>query len=468
MCPYRLLAGDIYVNNISGSDSNTGLKSAQAFRTFKKAVSSARPGDFIRLANTGIPYKEMLYFMNKSGEMGNPITVEGNGAVISGSEPLDISQWQEVSPGLYKNSVLYRLRKFNMDVVHRYFFLFGGKMNRMGRCLKGENKPYKKPSELLESEWTFTEGDNCFYLKIDSRKRLSDYKIEHPIRPTGVEIAGTSSYIIIRNVISTLVYNDGFGITNTANHLKFENITSLYCGDDGISAHAECQYDVDGFISIGNGTGICDTGNSKTTYNRVLIQDCVGVDLFFLNEKPGGKPIFLIRNSIIMCNAFRPLFFVTEKPEGKMDVTIDNILVVGKIGHATDFKVNGNICLSITNSAFVDIPMDFNADTVILRNSVVSGKGRSVSKSPKTVWIPEKNLYQVGQIQFDSRNFSLNSDKFKEYQQEYRDLESSWVSDWSIDNIIKINTNNLGFNINRIPPGKVKSQMIKVIKSVIL
>ena len=61
----------------------------------------------------------------------------------------------------------------------------------------------------------------------------------------------------------------------------FQNIRAFECGDDGISAHDDCQFKVAGLVSIGNSTGIADTGDSITEYNHVFIKDCLGVDLLF-------------------------------------------------------------------------------------------------------------------------------------------------------------------------------------------
>lgn len=372
-------ARDIYVNNKTGNDTNSGLLANQAFRTIVKATSQIKPGDVLHIANTGLLYKEYLFFPNTIGTPEAPITVEGNGAVLSGSERLNIDDWEKAGPGLYKNSKLYPGRRFNMDVVNRYFFLFDGKMNRMGRALKGQNIPFKQPAALNNNEWTFVEDEKTFYLKIDPAKNLADLSIEHPVRATGVQISGNTSYVTIRNITSTNYYNDGFGITGTPNHVRFENIQALYCGDDGISAHAASQYDVDGFISIGNGTGLCDTGNSRNTYNRVFIKDCVGVDLYYLNEKPDGPATYTIRNSVVICHAARPVVLLTEKPNAELSVTMDNVLFVGKKEGDISVRVNGNTDWIAKNCTFIGLNLMLKGRTVRLEDSVVRGPKSSTA-----------------------------------------------------------------------------------------
>ncbi len=419
---------DIYVNNQSGADSNSGLSKSNPFRTIQKAVATVNPGDVIHLSNTGLPYKETLFFSKQKGTAEARITVEGNGATLSGSEMLDITEWEQVSPGLYKNSVLYTARRFNKDVINRYFFLFDGKINRMGRTLKGLNAPLKKPAELGENEWTFVDGENAFYLKIDTKKKLVDCLIEYPVRSTGVQISDSASFITIKNMTSTHFYNDGFGITGNTRKLKFENIQALYCGDDGISAHANCEYEVDGLISIGNGTGICDTGNSNTSYNRVFIRDCLGVDIYFLNEKVEGGANHFISNSIILGNAAKPLLLNTEKPKGELSVTMDNVLFIGKADADVNMRVYGNTEWTVRNCTFEGLNLVLKTKRTSIANSIVSGKKNNISKLAGTDWHGKENLYNLHFISIAGKYFSIADKNIEEYKHLTLDDKSVWTS----------------------------------------
>ena len=50
-----LFAGNYYVNNVSGKDSNDGSAPDKAFKSVKLAVGKAGAGDTIHLADTGNP-----------------------------------------------------------------------------------------------------------------------------------------------------------------------------------------------------------------------------------------------------------------------------------------------------------------------------------------------------------------------------------------------------------------------------
>lgn len=139
-------------------------------------------------------------------------------------------------------------------------------------------------------------------------------------------MSGDNSHLVIRNVTATHFQNDGFNIHGDCRDVVFENIRAIECGDDGISAHETAQYRVDGFTSIGNGTGICDTGSSETSYNNLFIADCVGVDLYFLDT---GR--YSVSNAVVLSSAQKPLV-VTGRASGHCTLTLDNFYL-RRTGH---------------------------------------------------------------------------------------------------------------------------------------
>ncbi|MFK5923717.1 MAG: hypothetical protein QM496_16180 [Verrucomicrobiota bacterium] len=322
------VARDLHVDPSQGNDSNDG--SSQSLKTIKRAIRIAQPGDTIHLKP--VIYYEYAGFHNKRGEAGKPITLAGHGATLEGSDAIDPSTWQEVSPGLFKNGQL--MPTLNRAILWRWFFLFNGKINRMGRVMKGKSDEFKKPESLQEGEWTFVaagepssaSGDSqkapgTFYLKIKSGQNLAEARIRYPVRPAGVIFSGDNAHLVIRNLTASHPYNDGFNIHGDCRDVVFENIRAIECGDDGISAHESAQYRVNGLVSIGNGTGICDTGSSQTSYKNLFIADCVGVDLYFLDT---GR--YSIDNGIVLSSAQKPLI-VTGGSKGSCELKINNLFI---------------------------------------------------------------------------------------------------------------------------------------------
>ncbi|HTU26256.1 MAG TPA: hypothetical protein VMF30_12700, partial [Pirellulales bacterium] len=220
---------DLYVDAASGDDRASGLAATAdgkngPLRTLKPAIRRARPGDTIHLAGGGGPIRDIAVFHDVHGEPGRPITLDGHGATLTGADPLDPVEWQEVSPGVYRCDHLIREKLLTQDdaVIERWFMRFDGQMNHMGRCRKGKSAALKKVADLAVGEWTYEADGHAFYVKIDPAKKLADARIEAPIRSEGVQISGDCSHLVIRNVTSTHCYNDGYGLHGKTRDVRFE------------------------------------------------------------------------------------------------------------------------------------------------------------------------------------------------------------------------------------------------------
>lgn len=295
--------------------------------TIHAAIKAAQPGDTIHLEPK--VYRDYAGFYGKKGEAGKPIKLDGHGATLEGSDPLDPTQWKEISPGLFAADNL--LPRLDDAIIGRWFFLINGKMNLMGRTSKGKSAALKKPEELQPGEWTFVKGPprpdakllqifGTFLIKLAPGRKLADENIFVPVRSAGVQFSGDNAHLVIRNVTATHPYNDGFNIHGDCRDCVFENIRAIECGDDGISAHESAQYRVDGFVSIGNSTGICDTGTSQTSYTNIFLARNVAFDLYFLDH---GR--YSVTNSLVLSSA-QNAFTTTGREKGDCRLTLENVL----------------------------------------------------------------------------------------------------------------------------------------------
>jgi hypothetical protein len=300
----------------------------QDVKTIAAAIKLAQPGDTIHLQP--IVYRDYAGFYAKKGEPGKPITLDGHGATLEGSDPLDPKKWNEVSPGLFEAKDL--LPRLDDAILMRWFFVWDGKMSHMGRTAKGKKAAFKTAAALQPGEWTFvrdhtrdqagsTQICGSFFVRLPEGQKLTAARIFVPVRSAGVQFSGANAHLVIRNLTATHTYNDGFNIHGDCRDVVFENIRAIECGDDGISAHESAEYRVDGFVSVGNSTGITDTGTARTTYRRVFLADNLAFDLYFLNA---GR--YAVADAVVISTSERALQVVGGKGQHS-ELRLDNVLI---------------------------------------------------------------------------------------------------------------------------------------------
>lgn len=407
---------ELHVDPVNGSDANDAI--AKPVKTIARGIKLAQPGDTIHLAPAR--YKESAVFANKLGEPGRPITLDGHGAVLDGADPLNAADWEMVSPGLYRNDHLLRM---DPAILMRWFFVFDGKMNHMDRTSKGPSAPLKKTDELASGEWTYapdapitreTKGiTGAFFIKIDPAKKLDDYRIEAPIRSSGVGFGGHCEHIVIRHVTGTHVYNDGFNIHGDQRDLVFENITAIDCGDDGFSAHEAAECRIDGFVSIGNSTGLCDTVASSTHYKNVFIRGCLGYDVFFISHGSHS-----IENALVESSAARAVSVGRDPSvsEGACAVRFKNVLVRRVGGGPQEFRISAGAKLEAERCTFENLMVQATpGSTVNFKRCLVTGEPKPELLIWKDVtWRGEGNVYDVKSLRVDKTSFTPQT--FAEFQ----------------------------------------------------
>ena len=364
------------------------IQVGQDCATIADAIKAALPGDTIHLKPR--VYREYAGFYAKKGLPGQPITLDGHGATLEGADPLDPQQWREVSPGLFAADNL--VPRLDDAILGRWFFLFAGQMNHMGRTSKGKSAAFKDPEDLSPGEWTFKKDPSrevsnskqvfgSFFIRLEPGQSLENARIEVPVRSGGVQMGGDNAHLVIRNITATHPYNDGFNIHGDCRDVLFENIRAIECGDDGISAHESAQYRVVGFVSIGNSTGICDTGTSETSYDGVFIRDCIGHDLFF---PATGR--YVVKNALILSSAQQALSVSKSGPGDSCGVRLENVWL-RRIGDLKDATVGADAVLEARNCTFEN--MQFRTvGALTLVNCILNGKASATTSATATTGAP--------------------------------------------------------------------------------
>ena len=428
-------ARDLHVDPQTGDDASDGI--TKPVKTIARAIKFAAAGDTIHLAPAH--YRECAVFANKLGEPGRPITLDGHGAVLDGAEPLVAADWQMTAPGLYRHDHLLRM---DPAILMRWFFVFDGKMNHMGRTSKGPSAPLKKPEDLAPGEWTYVadapitretkDGKpwdaanvaGAFFIKIDPAKTLADDRIEAPLRAAGVQFSGHCEHIVVRGVTGTHVYNDGFNIHGDQRDLVFENIAAIECGDDGFSAHEAAECRIDGFVSIGNSTGLCDTVASSTHYRNLFIRGCLGYDVFFTSHGTHS-----IENALIESSAAHAISVGRDGgAEGACEVRLKNVLVRRVGGGPQELRIARGAKLEVEHCTFHKLTVQATPGSdVTFKSCLITGEPKPELMIWKDVaWRGEDNAYDLRSLRVDRTSFTPQT--FADFQ---KLTDSERGSQWS-------------------------------------
>ena len=326
-------ATEYFVDYDTGRKGNNGTRE-KPFPNFASAYSKLKPGDTLRILPSRKPIRDTIRFSELKGTAENPICIDGMNNSFIGSVPLKAKDWKEIKPGLF-----CRKRQISTNMASRYYMIHKGQAVFMGRSTKGFRNPaYKKPEELQPGEWTIVDlnpGSKepkhlfAFYLRTaDGEKDPQAGKWEEPSKISGVAISSFCTKdacghtrcgkecthvhcenVQIRNMIARHFWNDGYNIHGKVRNVLFENIAAIECGDDGISAHNECEITTKNYLSLRNSTGICHIQQAVCKHDNVYIEGTRGVDFYLFPQSS-----CTLTNAYIAGNSRRGILLDNKTP----------------------------------------------------------------------------------------------------------------------------------------------------------
>jgi hypothetical protein len=378
-----------------------------AYTTIQQAIDAAEPGDVIKLDPQESPYYEEAVFHDRSGTEQQPITLDGQGAVLNGSEVLHRNEWEQISPGLYRSTAFAARVKVSSSLLTRYYFIFDGTINRMGRASKSKGAALPPVEALKTGEWTYAEAERAFFV----RPTAGLESVRAPMRANGVTLSGNCGHLRIRNITATWVWNDGFNIHNRSRDVIFENIKAIGCGDDGISAHEDCHMVVDGLLSRDNATGFCHIGQSQIESRNVRIEDCLSYGIFLTDQSRNS-----LQNCIIRSDRGYALRLTSQT-----HTELDNVLLIGTalqdapnfiaspLGVVMEAKAN----VLAARISVLNMPFTARDAAVRLSHSAIACPTQVVDTGAGTSWSSNDNVWDIAGFNWNGTTYGR--DRFDAY-----------------------------------------------------
>lgn len=257
-------AQTLYVDQSHGNDANTGLESTAPLKTFRVAAARLKPGMTLSIAASKAPYREPL-ILNKSGLPDQPVIVEGNGNVIDLGTDVSEGPWKaEGGEWVLERELDHPKGRAGLEQAAALFVdstpIYTQSPTRAGSL---------KPGQVRFDERGFA------HVVFPEGKRPGNCRIVRPKNPmgtSGVSIQG--SWVTVRNLTCQYTGNDGFNLHGNWKGIRLENVKALFNGDEGISAHDQCEVEIIGAEVAYNGSvagGIADVNQSVTVYRNCLV-----------------------------------------------------------------------------------------------------------------------------------------------------------------------------------------------------
>ena len=400
LLPGALPGATIFVDNRAGDDARDGASAEQALRTLQRAISLCRPGDTLRIANTGEPYRESLSFGTRGGTPSAPILVEGQGAVLSGLRQIGTDAWTDRGEGLFFHANGLRA----IQTAARPFLV------RDGAMVPRRAKPAEVGIE--ESCW---DADGI-YFRVAPGKPIGDYRLEGTMLMAGLVLTG-GSYIEVRDLVCEHFANDGFNIHGSCQGLVFRNIVGRWNGDDGFSVHEDVGAVVLGGHFHHNDYGIQDINISRSSFYGVLAENNRQVGADFV----GGYHALV--DCVVRDNAVAQIRCTADTTRHMRPPT--NSLARGLLFARNTLAVGGRTGLhvrsgtaDVANCSFAAAEEGVRVEpdgTLSLRASAVFGCRSVELACASTTSSLAANSYSPGRMQWGGREFS--PDSFAAYQE---------------------------------------------------
>jgi hypothetical protein len=222
----RSEAIDFFVNNLLGNDQlpGTSLEPQQGdgpVATISRALQLAGRSDRIVLANTQVPYHDMIGLSGPrhSGTAERPFVVIGNGAVLDGTVQAERGAWRHVQGNIFA----LRPRR----LAYQQLFLAGKPL------LRQEFPGWAQGTPALEPlQWALSDGQ--IFLRVEEGRLPEFYDLRHCGLQTGVTLYNTQ-HVRVENLVVQGFQQDGINAHELVRHCELIDVDSRANGRSGLS-----------------------------------------------------------------------------------------------------------------------------------------------------------------------------------------------------------------------------------------
>ena len=255
-------AREIYVDNLAGDDRNDGSSEkvnaagSGPCRTIARALRAAHRGDRIILANNGEPYRESITLQGgrHSGSFRNPFQIEGNGAILDGSQPVPDEGWE------FDRGEIFRFRPRRMS--HQQLFL--------------DDRPAQRQpvvSELLlpklePLEWCLFR--RAIYFRVEKHSIPQSYQLSYAALPVGITLYEVRN-VVISNLTVQGFQLDGINAHDSAFDVILGDVVCRGNGRSGVSVGGASRVKLDSCL-VGN-NGAAQLRTEGWSHTHVLNSD---------------------------------------------------------------------------------------------------------------------------------------------------------------------------------------------------
>jgi hypothetical protein len=255
------VASDLYVNNKTGSDTNSGVADVQRgpgvgpMRSITRALKAAKAGDTIVVANTDEPYRESLTLQGAKHSTNGvqPFRIQGNNAIIDGTVIVDDEAWEHAVKNVF--SFKPHLLTYQ-QLYHR-----GKPLSRV------QVDAIDQLADLEPLQWAMLDGRIYFCAEEDRLPQYYDLSYcGHPVGVTLYNVQG----VVLEDLIIQGFQLDGLNAHDNVFDATILGSTLRGNGRSGIHIGGACRVKIEACLVGNNGKAQIDCSD----YCRVTIEQC--------------------------------------------------------------------------------------------------------------------------------------------------------------------------------------------------